>query len=224
MSLLLTTLALGLVAATAGAPTCPPPGFASIAAFNLTTYISAAWFVQAQAPNSYQPASALFCVRAEYRKDPRTPGRLQVFNQARRGSVTGAPQTMPGTSQLLAAQVVDASRGKLKVGPPFLPPALFGPYWVIATVPDSTGGYAGAVISGGPPTKATAGGCVNRGSGLPGVGGGEGLWLFTRSAVPDSSLVDQLRGIAASKNFDTSVLVTVPQKGCVYSAFPTGSG
>jgi len=224
MAPLLAVLALSLLIAAAGAPTCPPPGFASVSSFNLTSYISAAWFVQSQAPNSYQPAAALFCVRAEYRLDPRTPGRLQVFNQARRGGVQGVPQTMQGRNQLLAAVVVDANRGQLKVGPSFLPPALYGPYWVVATVPNGSGGYAGAVVSGGPPTQPAAGGCVNRGGGLPGSGSGEGLWLFTRDAVPDRSLVETLRGLAAQKGFDTSVLVTVPQAGCAYSAFPTSAG
>lgn len=47
-------------------PGCPPANFTSVAPFNLTAYIAAPWFVQAQMPVSFQPADKLFCVRAKY--------------------------------------------------------------------------------------------------------------------------------------------------------------
>ncbi len=88
------------------------------------SYISAPWFSIQQAPNSYQPRNNLYCVRAEYRKSERDPARLLVFNQARQGSVTGTQQA--GGGFLLNAVVKDESRGKLAVGPPFLPTSAYG--------------------------------------------------------------------------------------------------
>jgi hypothetical protein len=75
--------------------------------------------------------------------------------------------------------------------------------------------------SGGPPTEQGAGGtCTNSRAGTALVGGGEGLWLFSRSPTPPDSLVATLRGIAAEKGFDLSVLLKVQQAGCSYAPFP----
>jgi hypothetical protein len=63
-------------------------------------------------------------VRAEYQRLPSDASRLLVFNQGKRGSVTGASQQ--GAGFLLNAVVKDESRGKLAVGPPFLPTAAYG--------------------------------------------------------------------------------------------------
>ncbi len=122
--LALAALAAALRAAEAA---CPPANFSTVEGFSLGGYISRPWFsVQQargaggitraragsdaeswkQAPNSYQPREALYCVRAEYRRDPRDASRIQVFNQARAGSVTGA---LRGTNMLLSA-VVKARR------------------------------------------------------------------------------------------------------------------
>ncbi len=73
---------------------------------------------------SYQPRESLFCVRAEYRPSPNDPTRLLVFNQGKRGSVSGTSQA--GAGFLLNAVVKDESRGKLAVGPPFLPTSAYG--------------------------------------------------------------------------------------------------
>ena len=76
--------------------------------------------------------------------------------------------------------------------------------------------------SGGPPTEQGANGtCTNSRSGTALVGGGEGLWLFSRDPTPPPDLVAQLRDMAAAKGFDLSVLVPVQQAGCTYAPFPT---
>jgi len=142
-----------------------------------------------------------------------------VFNQGRKGSVTGPSQS--GAQFLLNAVVRDESRGKLAVGPSFLPPATYGPYWVVAAGPPPQG-YEWAIVSGGPPTEQGANDttCTNTRSGSPGVGAGEGLWLFSREPEPPAALLAQLRGIAADKGFDLSVLAPVQQSGCSYAPFP----
>jgi len=185
------------------------------------SYISRPWFSLQQAVTSYQPLNSFFCVRAEYRRSPGDASRLLVFNQGRTGSVTG-PQQGGGAQFLLNAVVRDESRGKLAVGPSFLPASAYGPYWVVAAGP-SPADYEWAIISGGPPTEQGASGtCTNTRSGSFGVGGGEGLWLFSRDPTPpDAQLVTQLRGIAADKGFDLSVLKPVQQAGCSYLPFPS---
>lgn len=152
-------------------------------------------------------------MRAEYRKSA-TAGRLLVFNQARTGSTTGP---LKGTNMLLNAVVVDEDAGKLKVGPSFIPSLLYGPYWVAALADD----YSWAVISGGPPTKASNGACTNVASG-PGAlfGNGEGLWLFHRSPNPSGAMLAEMRAAAAQKGFDISLLQSVDQTGCEYAPFP----
>ena len=182
------------------------------------SYISRPWYSLQQAETSYQPRDSFFCVRAEYRRAPGDASRLLVFNQGRKGSVTGPQQG--GAQFLLNAVVRDERRGKLAVGPPFLPAAAYGPYWVVAAGP-SPAGYEWAVISGGPPTQQGATGtCTNTRSGTPGVGGGEGLWLFSRDPEPPGALLAQLRGVAADKGFDLTVLAPVQQSGCSYVPFP----
>ena len=75
--------------------------------------------------------------------------------------------------------------------------------------------------SGGPPTEqGTNGTCTNTRGGTPGVGGGEGFWLFAREANPPEALVTQMRDVAAAKGLDLSVLVPVLQSGCSYAPFP----
>ena len=81
---------------------CPPANFTSAQNFSLDKYIARPWFSVQQAVNSYQSRDQLFCVRAEYKRDPSDASRLQVFNQGRRGSVSGPLQ---GTNMLLSAIV-----------------------------------------------------------------------------------------------------------------------
>ena len=209
-------LLAALSGAAAGA--CPPANFSTVSGFSLSTYISKPWFSIQQAVNSYQSRDELYCVRAEYRRDPGDAGRLVVFNQGRRGSVTGP---LVGTNMLLSAVVKDEANGKLAVGPRFIPAAAYGPYWVVATGPTASD-YEWAIITGGPPTGqgSTPGTCALRASTGNPNGNGEGFWLFFRSPTPSQEAVNQVRAAAASKGLDLSVLVDVPQQGCVYAPFP----
>ena len=118
--------------------------------------LSDAGYPEQQAVNSYQSADRLYCVRAEYRFAANSTDRLDVFNQGRSGSVTGPLQS--GGQFLLSAFVVDANRGKLAVGPPFLPRSTYGPYWVVAT---DARPYSWAIISGGPPNLPGANGTAH---------------------------------------------------------------
>ena len=158
-------------------------------------------------------------MRAEYRRD-KNSSRILVFNQGKRGSVTGALQ---GTNMLLNAVVRDESNGKLAVGPSFLPDSLYGPDWVVAT--DSRP-YTWAIISGGPPTLKGANGTCKTASRSFDLmnGNGEGLWLFFRTPTPDSAAVTAVRDIAAQMGYDLLVLLPVRQEGCTYSSFPDKPG
>lgn len=95
-----------------------------------------------------------------------------------------------------------------------------GPYWVVAF------GGEWAIISGGAPTQQGQNGTCKTGSSGPAAlltnpnGNGEGLWLFFREPTPAAPLVQSVRDVAASKGFDLSVLVPVPQQGCTYAQFP----
>jgi hypothetical protein len=121
---MLPVLLLSLCAALRAAQaSCPPSNFSTQQGFKLSDYISRPWYSVQQALNSYQQRDNLYCVRAEYRRDPRDSSRILVFNQARRGSVTGELQ---GTGMLLNAIVKDENQGKLAVGPSFLPTNLYG--------------------------------------------------------------------------------------------------
>lgn len=153
-------------------------------------------------------------MRAEYRRD-RNSSRILVFNQGKRGSVTGALQ---GTDMLLNAVVRDESNGKLAVGPSFLPESLYGPYWVVAT---DARPYTWAIISGGPPTlKGANGTCKTASRSFDLNGNGEGFWLFFRTPTPDAAAVMTVRDVAAQLGYDLSVLLPVRQEGCTYASFP----
>ena len=203
---------------------CPPPGFDSVKEFDLETYTEQPWFVIQQSPNSYQPVDKLFCVRAEYRIVEHDldvdPSALYVFNQARTGSVDGPGD---GIDSLLSAVVVNGPRGQLKVGPSFVPPEAYGPYWVEALGEVEAGdkvSYEWAIVSGGPPMFQGANGkCRNAKD--TAEGNGEGLWIFSRTPTMDPNTLTEIRGLAESLGFDTSVLQNVEQKGCNYFPWPT---
>jgi len=188
------------------AVTCPPRGFDSVPSFSPAHWIEAPWYIVQQEPTLYQPVENLFCVRADYSLLPN--GEINVHNQERKGSVSGELQ-----SALLRAVYVDADTGKLKVGPDFVPRSLFGPYWVVATDSYPTDpnfkGYEWAVVSAGPPSTPSNGGCKNTG-----VVNDVGLWLFSRSPNPSQKDVQAMRDVAAAKGFDLSVLVNVEQNKC----------
>jgi len=192
---------------------CPPPGFDSVGNFNISDYISAPWYVQMQSEVSYLPVERFFCVRANYTET--TPGmfsqaqaELIVDNYAREGSTSG-----PESDEFpLRASIVDLNQpSKLLVGPPFLPVFLRGPYWVVAI---SEQPYEWAIVSGGPPTKQGADGCLTPGTGLNPNGNGEGVFLLTREPLAPNSTVDMLVNQAEALGFDTSVLLPVVHEGC----------
>ena len=73
-------------------PPAPPP-------------LHALQYIQQQQVVAYQPANQLYCVRARYEpKDPTNFAKgISVFNQARSGSVTGAPVGQSSGSATITA-------------------------------------------------------------------------------------------------------------------------
>merc|ERR1712174_79619 len=126
-------LASTIAAVACDVPVCPPPNFDSISPFNLTAWTEHDWFIQEQMPVAYQP-SPFFCVRASYRLTD--------------GPLTNSNSSMPP----LKAVIPNASEpSKLAVGPAFVPPSAYGPYWVVFAGPDEDN-YEYGIVSGGPPT------------------------------------------------------------------------
>lgn len=197
------------------AAACPPPLVKPVEPFDLASYLGE-WYVQAQAPNSYQPVNTLYCVKATYSLEDgaTTPQRIRVNNQARTGSVTGPSRGgLPGNNDaFLQAIVRGNNKGELAVGPRFLPDFLKGPYWIVHY--DSDAGEA--IITGGAPTQTGENGLCKgaRGSFFNPNGNGEGLWVFTREAMPSEDRVSALTGKVRELGLDPSVLVRVPQDGC----------
>uniref|UniRef100_A0A7S2QN00 Lipocalin/cytosolic fatty-acid binding domain-containing protein n=1 Tax=Zooxanthella nutricula TaxID=1333877 RepID=A0A7S2QN00_9DINO len=195
-----------MAAAAAAASECPPANFSTATGFDLDAFISGRWYVQQQMEVLYLPRSQNACVYADYAR--RSPGFLgyevAVHNHAEDAL---PPYAAHDSGSTLCAKVVDAASGKLAVAPCFLPPSLFaGPYWVLAFSQEE--GYA--LISGGAPTKPSSHGGCSTGRGVNNAG----LWIFTRGASRDQALVDKVRGIAAAKGFDLSVLNDVDQSRC----------
>mmetsp|Transcript_27629 Transcript_27629/g.69335 ORF Transcript_27629/g.69335 Transcript_27629/m.69335 type:complete len:230 (-) Transcript_27629:109-798(-) len=193
---------------------CPPENFTTVQNFDLDTFISKMWFVQQQMPVTYLPKSQNRCVFAQYSKREK-PGiwgyEVGVHNHA---EDVAPPHKVHDSGSTLCAKVVDPSSGKLAVAPCFLPSFLAGPYWVIAY--DEGQGFA--LISGGAPAKASPDGC-RTGTGV----NGSGLWIFTREQKRNEKLVNKVRGIAAAKGFDLSVLNDVDQTECSGSGSGSGS-
>lgn len=184
-------------------PTCPPAGFENetVKDFNLDSFIAHRWHIQQQMEVPYLPKSQNRCVYAEYAK--RSGGiwgyEVGVHNHAEE---VEAPYVVHDSGTKICAKIVDQSRGKFVVGPCFLPSVLAGDYWVI----DFSDAEGYALVSGGPPTNSAPGGC-RTGSGV----NGSGLWIFTRQQARDQALVDKVRGIAAGKGFDLTVLNDIDQ-------------
>lgn len=186
-------------------PTCPPADFTSDQNFDLKAFIKTRWYIQQQMAVSYLPKSENRCVYAEYKLlNPKSllGYDVQVHNYA---EDVAPPHAAHDSGTKICAAIVDAATGKLEVAPCFLPKVTSGDYWVIDF--SDADGYA--LISGGPPTKAAAGGCQT-GTGI----NGSGLWIFTRQQARDQSIVDKVRSIAKAKGFDLSVLNDVDQTGC----------
>mmetsp|Transcript_148544 Transcript_148544/g.476988 ORF Transcript_148544/g.476988 Transcript_148544/m.476988 type:complete len:221 (+) Transcript_148544:78-740(+) len=212
MRLASSVLAVGLAVAHAedAAATCPPADFDTIASFDLDSFIAKRWWAQQQMEVVYLPKSQNRCVFADYSK--RAPGLLgyevAVDNHA---EDVAPPHKMHDSGKsLLCAKIVDQARGKLAVAPCFLPSFFAGPYWIIDYSEEE--GYA--IISGGAPTKRSAGGC-STGTGV----NDSGFWIFTRQQKRDQALLDKARAIAAKKGFDLSMLNDVDQSECTEDSF-----
>jgi lipocalin len=208
-SLFLASSLLGLAAGRlneeSSLPKCPPEDFSTVSNFDLKSFIASRWYIQQQMPTAYLPESQNRCVYAEYKElAKKTFWRygIQVHNHA---EDVAAPHKVHDSGDFICAKVVDESAGKLEVAPCFLPSIAAGPYWVLDFNDEE--GYA--LISGGAPTKSGPGGC-RTGSGT----NDSGLWIFTRQQKRDEALVQKVRGIAAQKGFDLSVLNDVDQTGC----------
>jgi len=216
-------LASTIAAVACDVPVCPPPNFDSIEPFNLTAWTEHDWFIQEQMPVAYQP-SPFFCVRASYRltEGPDGSEQVDVYNSQRFGyGGLDGPLTDSNSSNSsmppLKAVIPNASEpSKLAVGPAFVPPSAYGPYWVVFAGPDEDN-YEYGIVSGGPPTVPGIDGCI---SGTPKQINGAGLWLFTKDPTPESDTVLMLRDKAKALGFDLSVLEPATQEGCTYPDVP----
>eukprot|EP00746_Dinoflagellata_sp_MGD_P093274 gnl/MRDRNA2_/MRDRNA2_36899_c0_seq1.p1 gnl/MRDRNA2_/MRDRNA2_36899_c0~~gnl/MRDRNA2_/MRDRNA2_36899_c0_seq1.p1 ORF type:complete len:223 (-),score=30.08 gnl/MRDRNA2_/MRDRNA2_36899_c0_seq1:587-1255(-) len=205
MSLVLSMVLCLPILALYGEPTCPPPGFSTVRSFDLDTFVAKRWYIQEQMQVAAVPANAHSCIHADYKRLAKKSFwgyDIQVHNVAQDDA---PPNKVHDSGTFICAKIVDASIGKLSVGPCFLPSFLAGPYWVIAY--DESEGYA--LISGGAPTKSSPGGC-RTGTGVNNAG----LWIFTRQQTGVEALVLKVHQIAKDKGFDTSVLQRGNQTGC----------
>lgn len=208
-------LCLLLVSSIAALPTCPPAGFDTVRNLDLSVFASKRWYIHEQMQVSAVPSHAHFCIHADYKQlDKKTfwGYDIQVHNVAADDS---PPHKVHDSGKFICAKTVDATAGKLAVGPCFLPSILAGPYWVIAY--SEIEGYA--LISGGAPTHSTENGC-RTGSGLNDAG----LWIFTIAQARNEALVQKVRQIAIDKGFDVSVLEHVNQTGCSASHLGNNNG
>ena len=181
----------------------------TVSNFNVTKYASKPWYIHQQAVTRYSPSSQNFCTRAKYkvRKSPTLPWGYTVsvnnYAEDAAGNVYGGP---------LCAYQKSGTPSKLAVAPCFVPKVAAGPYWVVAY--NEAEGYA--LVSGGQPTIKGTDGCKT-GTGT----NNSGLWIFSRSKVRDSTLIQKVRGIAKAAGFDTSVLKDVEHGGCDYGEVAT---
>ena len=202
---------LGLVflMTVAAAQTCSPDGFDTVSPFNTTRYLGQ-WYSIEQQEVAYLPVTWNYCTNTRY--EQLDEDVVAVFNEASVGSVDGPQEG--GEIRAIIPDLSDPS--KLLVGPIEIPPALYGPYWVVAV-----GGaaddepYQWAVISGGPPTIPSNGACRTRSSTV----NKSGLWLFHRNPLPSTDDVQVLRETAKSLGFDLSVLNPVEHRGCNHTIF-----
>ena len=203
-----------LVMSAHAAATCPPSNFTTqferSGAFNLSTFISARWYVQQQMEGGLEPGNLFQCQFTEYtRLAKRT---FWGFSIQGHDHIDHIPPN--GTSLDLhpCVDVVDEAHGKLEVGQCFLPKALAGPYWVYAY--DEADGYA--AVGGGKPTESFPGGC-RTGTGHT----NSGLWIFTRAQQRAEGLVQKARSALAGLGFDLKALQDVRQTGCPPPEVPT---
>lgn len=195
------------------AAACPPSGFDTQGAleggFDVEWYLSGKWHIQQQMALSYLPKDYMYCVTAEYSRfaKPTLLGYdIQVKNHAE-----NAEGKALGPINTICSKIVNEAEGKLEVAPCFLPTILSGDYWVVAF--DKKEDWA--LVSGGPPRKqAPDGQSCRTGTGT----NGSGLWIFTRKQQRDEALLQKVRGIAAAKGFDISVLEDIDHTKCASPA------
>lgn len=198
--MMLTSLLFLTVARTC-ALQCPPADFSTVANFDLDTFMSARWYIQQQMAISVVPESWNSCAYSDYSRKASFWGyEIRVQNHAK--DVT-PPHDDHSVS--LCARIVDANAGKVAVAPCWMPPIAAQPFWAIAYSEEE--GYA--IISGGPPTIAAPGGCRTD-DGIK----NSGFAIITRKQEKDPALIEKVRGIAAQKGFDLSVLNDVHQSDC----------
>lgn len=192
---------VGVLTCAAGELKCPPPGFDSIATFDLEAFVATRWYVQQQMEGGLEPNDLFQCQYAEYTLTEKP--NFWGFEIAAHDHI----DMLDGTNKDLhpCAKIVDASRGKLEVGECWLPVAAAGPYWVY--VYNETAGYA--AVGGGAPKHEFEGGCR---TGTGKIGGG--LWIFTREQQRDEGKVQQVRSMLKSQGFDLDALLDVDQRGC----------
>lgn len=203
--ILVVLLASGTCSVSAKLPTCPPADFDTVQNFDLSIFAAKRWYIHEQMQILAVPSHAHFCIHADYKRlDKKTfwGYDIQVHNVA---ADDAPPHKVHDSGTFICAKTVDATAGKLAVGPCFLPSFLAGPYWVIAY--SEVEGYA--LVSGGAPAHSTPNGC-RTGTGLNDAG----LWIFTRAQARNKALVQKVRQIAIDKGFDVSVLEHVNQTGC----------
>ncbi|KAL7555798.1 hypothetical protein ACA910_002264 [Epithemia clementina (nom. ined.)] len=183
--------------------------------FDLKTYISAPWFSQQQAETPYQTKEYFYCVRAQYEAVGGRTGKTKegytvfVNNQ---GQDANGVRIRAGEALCAFQPAPEEEPAKLGVAPCHLPPLYAGPYWVVA-YEDGPHGYS--LVSGGPPIVPAldgSGGCHT--ADRKGFSGG--LWILTRSAQRNETVVEEVRAIAQEKGFDLSVLHDVNQENCEY--------
>jgi len=171
----------------------------------LQSFVQKRWYIQQQMAVSYLPITKNRCVYADYKLKEKKNFWGYDVDVRNHAEDVAPPHKETDSGSFLNAKIVDKDAGKLAVAPFFLPYALSGDYWILAY--DEAQGYA--LISGGAPKKSFEGGC-RTGTGT----NGSGLWIFTRQRIRDEALVQKVRGIAAEKGFDLSVLNDVDQTEC----------
>jgi len=193
--------------------TCPPEGFDSNPGFDLDAYAATRWYIQQMMVTSYLPQSHNFCVYADYSrlaKRTLTGYDVHVHNHAEEKDGTLHDSDKDIKFGGIDAKIIDAKRGKLAVGPWFVPSSLAGPYWVLAY--NDAEGWS--LVSGGPPTEPGDGGKCRTGTET----NNSGLWIFTRAQKRDDAIIAKARALAEAKGFDLSVLNDVDQSNCKESS------
>ncbi len=157
MAWALAALCAALAFVGAQAAECPPPGFDSAKDFNISAWVDHPWYIQRMMPVFYLPEDRFYCVRASYEQV--SDDTVEVSNVAREGSVDGKES---GGDMTLNANIPDLDDpSKLRVGPAFLPPSLYGQYWVVfAGGENAPEEYDYGIVSGGPPTLQSGDACI----------------------------------------------------------------